>query len=311
MLSELLRKNGTGYPADYVIARIRGRRTRFAADRPALVTQAARRGTSDEEIWRVVTGEFAWLHRQLTPDWRDAVAPLLALFELKTIVLAIRNTAIDRQLAVRTVLERSLLSDPVRRAVADAPDVRAAVDALVIPLTRLAAPFGELATAYADDQLRGFEDTLMRVYLEQAAAAPLHPAVRAFLVSFIDARNVMVLYKQLRWNMASGDRFIAGGTLAPDVFEGARARRDPAAVDALVTHVTRRHGRGAAGREQALETVLLNSLTTRVDRARRDGDGVAAIVAYLWRVYVQARNLSILHHAGDVDAEAVQRELVQ
>jgi hypothetical protein len=60
--------------------------------------------------------------------------------------------------------------------------------------------------------------------------------------------------------------------------------------------------------ELSVETTLLRRLTKSLSR-RRD-DPVAAIVAYVWRVYVQTRNLAILHHAGDLDGATIEQELI-
>ena len=308
MVADLLRHGRDGYPTEYLVARVRGRRAALAR---AQRSQAIGAATSDEEIWSDLTREFDWLHRQMSAHLRDTLAPLFGLFELKTMVLAIRNTAIDRRLTVRRVLQHSLLADHARRALHDAPDGAAAVAALVAALTAVTPAFGTLATTYADAQLRGFEDALVRVYLQEVAAARLHPAVRAFVASFIDARNIVLLYKALRWDVGRTDQFIAGGTLDVSVFTEARARQDAAAVDALSARVARRTPRSLAPSEPALETALLNGLTALLNSRRRDVDDVDVMVAYIWRVYVNARNRSLLHHARDVDEGVLGREVLQ
>jgi hypothetical protein len=296
MIADLLRPAVAGYPTDYVVARVRGRQARRLS------------GASDEEIWRAFTAELAWLHRQLQPSLAQALSPLFALFELKTIVLAIRNRALDRGHAVRTVLAESLLSDRVQAPLRDSPDLAATVDRLVAALRQLAAPFGELAAAYADDQLHGFEDALMRIYLEQTAAAAMHPDVARFVASVVDARNLLLLHKRQRWNVSKEGPLITGGTIAPDRLAAAVTREDPAALDALVRQLTRRRG---AARERALETTLLDGITARVRPLRRNSDPVAVILWYVWQLYVQARNASLMHHARDVAPDALTRELMQ
>lgn len=296
MIAELLRTDRAGYPTDYVIARVRGRQGRPLS------------GTSDEEIWRALTSELAWLHGQVDPSLAARLSPLFALFELKTIVLAVRNRAIDRAPAVRAVLERSLLNEQLQAALRDASSLAAAIDGVVAALTRVAAPFGELTGAYAGDQLRGFEDALIRIYLEQAAAARLHPAVRRFVAAFIDARNVLLLHKQLRWNLVNGVRFIAGGTIAPGLFSAALRRGDPAAVAALVRQIT---GRRARVSQSALETTLLDGISRTIRPLRRHSEPAAVILCYVWQLYVRARNLSLIHHARDVEPDALTREVMQ
>ncbi len=299
-----------GFPSDYLLARIRGRRAGLIRDWRALRARGLAAGTTDERIWEALLAEFAWLYGQMDRALRRRLAPVFGLFELKTIVLCVRSRAAYRGNDLERLLAHSLLSSAVQQALRHEPDLRSTVAAVTQLVGRDAPPVREAVNAYAGHGLRGFEDSLMRGYLAHAAASRLHPVVQRFFAAFIDLRNVMILYKQLRWGVADAAAFIPGGAFEPLSLERALAGQQPAAVDDLVKRATGLDALPAAASEGALETVLLASLTRRLRQAGRDSEDVGLILDYLWRNYVQARNLALLFHGGGLDAGALERELI-
>ena len=149
----------------------------------------------------------------------------------------------------------------------------------------------------------------MRGYLAHAATTRSHPVIQQFLRAFVDLRNVMILYKQLRWGVEDAGAFIDGGT-----FELSRLVQlnswEGLAKEAAGLRVL-----PAAANQGALETVLLTSLTGRLRQSGRDNlgrnsDGVGLILDYIWRIYVHARNVAVLYHAADLGEATLERELI-
>lgn len=308
---ELLREIAAdGFPTDYLLARIRGRRVALAARWRAARAHGLPPGTTDAQIWEALLAEFEWLYAQMNRPLRRRLAPVFGLFELKTIVLCVRSKAAHRSSEIAGLLARSLLADALRQALAREPDVRATVVAVAEIVARDAPPVREAAAAYASHGLRGFEDGLMRGYLAQAAATRLHPLVRQFFAAFADLRNLMILYKQLRWGVADAAAFVGGGALAASRLEGVLAAKDLAGVDALARDAAGVTALPAAASEGALETVLLASLTRRLRQWGRASEDVGLILDYLWRNYVQARNLAVLFHGAELGAGTLERELI-
>jgi vacuolar-type H+-ATPase subunit C/Vma6 len=141
------------------------------------------------------------------------------------------------------------------------------------------------------------------------AATRLDPVMRAFFVFFIDLRNLVLAYKHLRWRVAGPCRFIAGGSVEPARMEEIVKRGELAELDDLATAVTGQTI-SIAESEGALETILLRSMNQRLLHLRPAMDGVGWIVIHLWRVYVEARNLALLHHGAGVDPAVLERELI-
>ena len=95
---ELLRDIASdGFPTDYVIARVRARRAALTREWRAELARKAAPSASDEAIWDGLLGEYAWLYGQMDGRMRARLAPVFALFELKTLVLCLRNVDAGRK----------------------------------------------------------------------------------------------------------------------------------------------------------------------------------------------------------------------
>ena len=289
-----------GFPTDYLLSRIRGRQAALIADWETEIARGAAPDLSDERIWGAFLAELAWLHVQMNRNLRETFAPLFALFEIKTIVLCLRNKAAERTVEVTRLLEPSLLREEVKDILRGPGGVRATI----------AAAFPELESAYVEGNLQEFENALMRAYLQDTVTTRLDPLMKDFFVRFIDLRNVVLLYKDLRWKVTERSPFVAGGSVEPSKLDDIAAAGDTVALDELVQSVTGLDTISVATAEGALETVLLRSMTTHLVKMRRTADAVALILVYMWRIYVQARNLAVLHHAADLDPATLERELV-
>jgi vacuolar-type H+-ATPase subunit C/Vma6 len=279
-------------------------------DWKGLVAAGVPAEASDERIWGAFLREMQWLHGQMNAEMRHTFAPLFALFEIKTIVLCLRNRAIDRTAEVKRLLRPSLLGERLREILLREKDVGAVVATFVETLAARAPAFRELQTLYAEQNLKGFENGLMRAFLEHLSRSPLNPALRRFFVDFTDLRNILLLYKRLRWEVGGDCRFIFGGSVQPSRLQELLARKDSAGLDVLLRILSDRKSVSVAASEGALETVLLRGLTKRLEKKEDRSEGVGCIAAYLWRAYAHARNLAVLHHGKDLDARTLERELI-
>jgi hypothetical protein len=265
-----------GYPTDYLIARIKGRGTALISDwRPHIENRLALPAT-DEEIWGALLRELAWLHEQMNRQLRETFAPLFALFEIKTVILCLRNRAIRRMDVVERLLKRSLLADEIKTTLLRGPE-----------------PGGNL---------QSLENELMRTFLEGISARD--GALETFFKHFIDLRNVMLLYKHRRWHLGTRPRFISGGTMDVTLLESIR---DDAALDELLRSIA---GVTVAASEGALETILLRAMTRRLVKSRRTAGDTMLIIVYVWRLYTQARNLAVLYHGTALESRTLERELI-
>jgi vacuolar-type H+-ATPase subunit C/Vma6 len=308
---ELLRDiPAEGYPTDYLVARVRARRAELLSRWRTVPGAPPAEPTSDESLWNELLAEFDWLRRQMNPRLRQHLAPVFTLFSVKTLVLCLRNKAARRHVAVERLLRHDLFADDLRDALVGAPDVGQAVAAVATAFGTVLGDERGLAAAYATGGLKEFEARLTRDYLVQVASARLHPAVHRFFVTFIDQRNLMTLYKQLRWGFQDSAAFVAGGTVATARLADAAVRGDTRCLDACVREIAGDAAPAMGGAEVALESRLLSALTLALRKAGRQGDEVEVVLDYLWEIYVHARNSALRLHAGHVDAATLERELI-
>ena len=293
-----------------MLTRLRGRRAALAAAWSAVRARGLPPGVSDERIWQALLAEFEWLYGQMDRALRRRVEPVFMLFELKTIVLCVRNKAAHRATEIDGLIGQSLLGAPLRQALQGERGVPATIAAVTAVIGAVAPLAREAADGYASGGLRGFEDGLMRGYLAHVATAPLDAAVRRFFEAFTDLRNVMILYKQMRWGIADPAAFIRGGTLDPVVFERALASKRPAVVAEVASRATGLKSLPPAATEGSIETVLLSTLARRLHLAARAGGTVEVVIDYLWRKYVEARNSAVLLHGRGAGASELERELI-
>jgi hypothetical protein len=292
---------GPGFPREFVLARLRGRR---GAGDPRVQL----RPVSDEAIWNGFLDELSWLFGQMNPAMRVDAAPLFALFELKTIVLCLRNVSLERSATRELLLQRSLLSAPLRAILARPDRVGGIVAQLSQALGGLSPGFRDLDTRYFEAGLKGCEDALTRLFVEAAFAARLKPFARDFLSAFADLRNLMTLHKHLRWELNGPVALINGGTLDRALLTHIIVDADRAALDALAKSLTGK--RIAADDEIVLETMLLGAFSARLLRAKRERGGDWLVPDYIWNAYVRARNLAVRHHTAGLEPSAVARELI-
>jgi hypothetical protein len=311
MFSELLRDiDSDGYPTDYLLARVHARRAVLTAQWIAIRTRGLPADATDDVIWERFLRELGWLRSQLNRRLRASLDPLFGLFELKTVVLCLRNKAAQRNAEIARLLAASQVADGLRRALLQEAEVPAAVASLAVALEPADAAAASLQRSYAESGLKGFETQLTRNYLGCMNGARLHPHVQEFFACFVDLRNLMTLYKQLRWEVAAAEDFLPGGTIDVARLQRISAAQDIAGLDLLVREVAGRAAPPLATAEGALETVLLGSLSRRIRGLSREEDPVGSVLDYAWRVYIHARNQSLLLHAAPLDSAAIEKELV-
>ena len=299
-----------GYPTDYLVARVRSRRAALLSAARHGQPPGPRDAASDEAIWNELLTEFDWLRRQMNPRLRSVFAPVFTLFGIKTLVLALRNKAAERHAAVRRLMQHELFADELRDTLVRAPDVGSAVAAVIDAFAPAPGDAHGLAAAYAEGGLKGLETRLMRDFLGSAASIRSPEAIQRFFAAFIDLRNVMTLYKHLRWGFQDAAAFVSGGTLGIARLSAASATGDSRCLDDLVRETAGEAAPAMAASEVALETRLLSHLTRLLRKRGRQGDDVDRILDYAWSLYVHARNRALRLHAGRTDTGSLERELI-
>lgn len=318
----LRRIDNSGYPADYLVARLGVRSGALIADwRPFLaledplsaipagsfLTGSAER--TKEGIWKCLLREYSWVYSQMDNAGRENFSPYFAWFELRTLMMCLRNRVAKNTGIIKEMLEFSLFSGVVKHILTDEEDPSSALAALEVEFVPLSTVFCGLGRTFREQGLRGLEEWLNDAWLEFAIGTVRHPVLRDFFSCMIDFRNLMQLYKRIRWEMSGDSSFLGGGNISRVLLAAVLAGRDPAAIASLLRRFPGTGG--AVDPSVSPEHYLLHGITRRLRRLGREPSVYGLIMEYLWRLYIETVNMGILCNSGALYRENVMAELVQ
>lgn len=320
-LSSLLAPAGrTGYPREYLLSRIRGRRSKLIRNWRALASEPSPldhlaspqyqgfvRERSLEGMWRALLKEHRWVRGQMDEDMRRDFAPYFLHAELRTLFIALRALAGEKAQKADETLEASLLAPSLRSLLrsGDAGDAVVRLEKILVPVS---PGFAGLSERFGADGLRGVEQQVTAAFLRHVLTMPLHPVLRQFFVRLIDARNILALFKSLRFGEGDPAAFLDGGTFGRERLLVLAGRDDPFAVLPLV-----RQTAGITLTEPdptRIETALYRGITKGLKLEGRDPLGTGLILEYLWRCSLEVTNLSILLAGKDLERDETAAELV-
>ncbi len=316
--AEFLRKtDDRGYPTEYLLSRIRGRRAHLIADwRPLVLSDSpvdslalTRYGsimTDDypEAIRQYLLKEFGWVYSQMNRTLRKIFRPFFLYTELSTIFICLRNAIGKESGKIDSTLSSSLLSEKIKKILRG--DLLSALGGLEDCFTGLSTRFSGLRNTLENTGLRGVELTLSTGYLEHTVHSKLHPVMKDFFVSVIDSRNILSLYKYILLNGKSVPPFITGGRISETIFMKIAAEKDLLEIGSLAHKLTK-----IASETAPIETSLYRMVTRLLRKAGREPLGVGLILDYLWRTSLEATNLSILLYGSETDWRIITEEMVQ
>jgi vacuolar-type H+-ATPase subunit C/Vma6 len=317
----LLDPEDRGYPAEYLLSRIRGRKSGLITDWKGLLFDAAPldvlvslrsrggvAGTSPDAVWRRLMKEYHWVYRQMNGRLREIFSLFFLYAELRTIGICLRQLKAGKSAHLEELLEESLLSNELRKACLFSPDSSTGVAEVSRIFCRLSPDFSDLPRFYAEDGLRGVERRLTSRFLEYAAQQRLHPLIRTFMVRMIDARNLIDLALSVQQEFVSKPDFTACGSVPMEQLVQIRQRKDLMAVGALVQQYA--GAKVVLQDPSQVEHALYTATTQYLKRAGREPLSIGMILDYLWRCSLEAMNLSLLFYGRNVDRAMLANELV-
>jgi vacuolar-type H+-ATPase subunit C/Vma6 len=310
-----------GYPAGYLLARIRGRRSRLIRDwRPVLYDttpldhlassqyQGFVRERTPEGMWRALLLEHGWVYRQMDEHLRQAFATYFLYAELRTVFICLRCLEGGKAQTAGEVLGASLLSAEAQ-AILREGEVESALAGVERLFGALSPLFAGLAEGYAEKGMRETERFLTHRYLAYVTGLPLHPVLRGFFKRIIDSRNILALYKALRTGGPREGIFLAGGNVPVERLAVLLEKEDILEVAGLVREAA---GVKIASPEPTLvEVALYRGITRFLAGAGRDPLDEALILDYLWRCQLEVMNLSMLLAARGLERDEAAAELVR
>lgn len=317
-----------GYPVEYLISRIRGRRVFLINDWETLVLSDSPReylassrfgGTmtdkSPEGGWRELMREFRWVYLLMDQGLRRIFLPFFFYSELRTLFTCLRHKRAKEETSIEEVLVDGLLPERARKALKESETLLAAIKGIENSYGYLLASFRGIGEIFVKDGLRGVEQRVTDRYLEETVSSglsyksELHPVIRKFFMRIIDSRNVITLLKHMKWDMKAVPDFIKGGNISPSRLREAIEKRDAAGMSSIILRVT---GTSVQKPEAvAVENSLYKAMTRFLRREGREPSGIGFVLDYLWMCSIEVRNLGTLLYGKDIDRDVIRAEMAQ
>ena len=311
-----------GYPSDYLLARIKGRRAGLIRDWRPFIHGTALAGPPLPEkasglakakprdgTGGILMREYRWVYVQMNRRLRESFYPFFLYAELRTVFACLRRLKDKKTGELDDLLSNSLLSEAVKEVLLVNTDLKSAVAGIESLFLSFSSGFAGLTGVLETGGLRGVEQRLTERFLAEAAGFVPHPVMKTFFSRLIDARNILSLAKFLRFELKTVPSPIPGGTIDGARLMNAARMENPVSLESLVNEVT---GVRLERTEPAqVEHALYRGMTRWLRRAGRDPFGVAPILDYLWRCSIEAMNMNVLYYSRDVEREVVAAELVQ
>jgi len=296
---ELLIKFETeGFPADYLLSRLRGRKGRFIKNRQ---TPLCGPGMSRDELMR----EFRWVYVLMAPGLRRAFEPFFIYAELRTISLCLRFLAGKEEERLPGILASSMLSDGIKKLLTSSPDLVSAADGLGKVFLPLSPNFAGIGAALRERGLREAERLLSQAFLQYAVEAASFDSLRNFFARIIDMKNLIALWKGLRWDAGEHVSFIKGGRIREGVLNVFLRDGDISKAAGLVRQTA---GCDADRPDSSDMEKVLFKWITRMLRRDREPLGRGPILNYLWQGLMETANLGLVLYSGAPDGQAAAAE---
>jgi vacuolar-type H+-ATPase subunit C/Vma6 len=310
-----------GYPTEYLLARIRGRRTYFIDDWNKIVFHADPltylnsthygdfiRDHGVNGVWMRLLKEYRWVYFQMNRDMREIFQSFFTYSEIRTLIACFRYKKERGTTAeIETLLTHSLLVKKIRAILLMSPDSSSAIEAFGKKFISRQKTSDRLETIFLDRGLAGVEEKLNRLFFSDTDVSDQHPVIKNFFSYLIDAKNIIALYKYLRWNISTDLQFINGGSIRTSILSGLLMSRDMVLLTGLLEKMIRK------GIDElnasTIENILYSALTERIRSVAGTNEDVELILDYLWRSYIEAQNLSIILHSRNMERDTVREAL--
>jgi len=311
-----------GYPTEYLLARIHGRRLSLSGnmnwesagiDIPAYPVSSDDRKSmtarQEDGPWMRFLREPVWIYHQMNKRLRNIFRPYFMYAELHTLLICLRYRTVKRTgKDTERLLEFSLLSDKMRDLLKTDTDLPSLLNILGKKASFMQDNPAGLEQVFIKDGLQGVEQKITGALFKHILNMDTHPLLKRFLVYITDARNIITLHKYMRWDTTSVPLFIEGGNIKKTILTDILRSYNTGARAALVYRQT-----GLLIEEPdaaRVDSALQRRLTGKIKKWERESPDTGLILNYLWRCAMEAKNLSILHHGRGIERSILKEELV-
>ena len=296
-----------GFPTDYYLSRIRGRRVALIQTRENYSEATA--AIISRELWPNLQREMAWNYRQMNKRKRATFAPVFFYFELRTLILCLRKLPGSGRERINEILADSLMHEDLIKILLQKGTVDIVFQDIIGFFSILFKKFAALSQAYATGGLGSFEETLYRVFLEEIGGKAQHHMLLSFFQQLIDIRNIITLHKHLRWKIQYPPHFSTNGDIPVKKITNILANQDTVALHALVLKFAGNVKHDLS--ELTPEIILYQGLARRLRRFARQPEAEGKILEYLWQYHTETKNLSLICVGREIGQGTVSMELIR
>ena len=287
MWALLLEPKTDGYPSDFLLARLRGRRRELAD-----VGSSRQRELVDP--WSLLQDELCWLFKNMNRKMRQEFGYCFLYFELRRLLNALRRLSGRSREGLTRLAVQSLLNRDLTRQLQAVEEVVDAVRLLDVLLEQESGVAPQLENILAEQGYRQMEEQLTNLFFLAVVKQTQSPALRGYFGSLIDLHNLLSILKARRWKLSETATLLAGGAHSPEQWQVLlRVGREPQLHKAI--------GRisGVEGFDaESVEHALLGKIHHTLHRQARAEPEAFLFLDYLWERYLQARNLGLQRWAG-------------
>lgn len=277
-----------GYPLDFLLARLRGRR-------PLWPKHLTNRQREQIDPWMSRQTELYWLYKTMNRTARYQFGLCFLHVELRRLLIALRRLSGRSREGLEQLSEQSLLNQKFLRRLQRAADVADAARLLDSELDHTTCTAPRLEKTLTEQGQRQMEEQLFDTFFRFVVSRACKPAVRCYFAHLIDLRNMLSILKSKRWQLAEWPPFLAGGSLTPEQW---RLLQRPGQELRLRQAILRISGSDGFDAE-SVEHAFLGRVQRRLHRQARAEPEAFLLLDYLWARDLHTRNLGLQRWAGD------------
>lgn len=306
-----------GYPEDYFIARLRGKRQRLIREWDRViygrdVSEYFR--LSDYEFyggspWMELLRRYKWLYAMMNERFREMFCPYFIWIEFKTLLVCLRYIKAGYREKAERIFRYSLLSERIKDILVSTHGFDRIIEALSSYLMQVNKDFGVSYNIFLEKGFGSYEIYMNNSLLKYLSSIKLQDEPRFLISRLIDIRNLLNLYKSIRWNVNVPVEFIPGGTIKIRDLESMWKDKQFAPVLNTVRKtfpLPQYSTPGGAG----IEDSLLKGLSILLKRLSYKPGFIGLVLYYLWSLFVELRNLGTVIEGVDLDRTTLLTEMI-
>ena len=222
-----------GYPTDYIVARIHGRRVSLFSNWDMLLfnpdinehLRPTHYGEfvsmySVEGIWQCYRKELHWIYFQMNQRLRDIFQPYFIYSELGTLMTGLRfKLGKGNKAEIDYLLSYSLLAEHIKdtmRAETDVPSILRVIERSLLLASGKSLDLPEI---YMENGFQKTEESLRQTVFAYIFSLPMHHIIKSFFSALVNKLNLLALYKHLKWGITAKPAFIDGGSIPEHGFQ--------------------------------------------------------------------------------------------